>query len=388
MNTESRLMKRIWFAFKYFYRLFFIYLFRVFPIKTNKIVFTSFYGKFCNDIPRAIFDELEKDERIECVWIVNDKQVGTGIKVKKAKINSIKHIYHLSTARVWIDNSRKPLWTRKRKRQFYIQTWHGGLALKKVEKDAIDSLNKSYIKMAKNDSNMADLFLSETRVRTKNYLSAFWYSGDILTGRFLRNEKLDKDIKKNFYSDYHIDKDRKIVLYAPTFRNDYNESVFVFDFKKILLALERKFESKYLLCIKLHPNLSSHILNLKTCDSNVVDVTKYDDMQSLIKITDILITDFSGCMFDAFRNEKKVFLFAKDYEQYITNNRDLYLNITDLPSSFAKSETDLYTNIQNFDSKSYFSKVALFNERIGYYNNDGLKGCVEIIYGVLGIKNG
>ena len=62
------------------------------------------------------------------------------------KINSIASLYHLSTAKIWIDNCRKSPYITKRKKQYYIQTWHGAIGFKKIEKEAGKELKNNLLK--------------------------------------------------------------------------------------------------------------------------------------------------------------------------------------------------------------------------------------------------
>ena len=84
------------------------------------------------------------------------------------------------TAKVWVDSNRKEGYIRKRKGQFYIQTWHGGVPLKKIEGDCEEYLGEVYIQRAKWDSAMTDLYLSNGGFCTDMYRRAFWYTGEIL----------------------------------------------------------------------------------------------------------------------------------------------------------------------------------------------------------------
>mgnify|MGYP000015632013 FL=1 len=102
----------------------FMYLCRIFPI-TNKVVFSSFDGKNFGDDPKAIFDEMIKQGiETEYIWLLDDIKFDVPENVKLVKAFSILAIYHLATAKVWVDNCRKHAWTVKRKGQYYIQTWH------------------------------------------------------------------------------------------------------------------------------------------------------------------------------------------------------------------------------------------------------------------------
>ena len=109
------------------------------------------------------------------------------------RIGSIKWIYEVVTAKVWIDNSRKLRYVRKRKGQFYIQTWHGDIGMKKVEKDAIQSLPYEYVQAAKNDSKMADLFVAGNEWITQQYKNAFWYDGPVAKCGYPRRDILYRE---------------------------------------------------------------------------------------------------------------------------------------------------------------------------------------------------
>ena len=96
--------------------------FGFFPIKNNKVVFSSYYGKYYSDNPMYLFEAMaQKDMGLDYVWLLCDEKA----KINNARVvkkGSVKSLYELATAKVWVDNCRKPLWTRKRKKQYYVQT--------------------------------------------------------------------------------------------------------------------------------------------------------------------------------------------------------------------------------------------------------------------------
>ncbi|MFQ9037167.1 CDP-glycerol glycerophosphotransferase family protein [Hungatella sp.] len=157
------------------------YLFRVFPINNNKIVIASFGGKGYGSEGKAIADRLmEARNDLDIVWLVRNPDEKLPKDIRGIKFASIKAIYEQVTAKVWIDNRRKPGYVRKRRGQYYIHTWHGGgPCLKWVEKDASDTLPREYIEYAINDSKMANLMVSGSDWRTKNMRDSFWYDGEI-----------------------------------------------------------------------------------------------------------------------------------------------------------------------------------------------------------------
>lgn len=122
-------------------KTFMFYIFRICPIKKNKVVFTNYYGKGYGDNAKYIAEEIIKQNiRLDLVWLVNDLDYHVPNEIRKVKYDTIASIYEMVTAKVWIDNCRKQIYVRKRKSQFYIQTWHGDIGFKKVEKEAKKSL--------------------------------------------------------------------------------------------------------------------------------------------------------------------------------------------------------------------------------------------------------
>ena len=125
-----------------------MYLCRLFPIE-NKAVFMGFFGKSYSDNPRAIYEEmLNENIDMKYIWLMKEDSV----KIPNAivvKPLSFRGLFHQATARLWIDNCRKSAWIVKRKGQYYIQTWHGGIGVKKAEKDTENVLSMEYIEIGR-----------------------------------------------------------------------------------------------------------------------------------------------------------------------------------------------------------------------------------------------
>ena len=169
-------------------------IFGLLPLR-HVVVFSAFDGKMYGDNPRAIYEEmLSRNLPMKYVWLLRDTNTNVpGARVVKA--NSIASLYYLSTARLWVDCSRKREWVVKRKGQYYVQTWHGDLCLKKIEGDAEGALPQSYIQAAKHDSEIADLMLSGSRFSTNLMRRAFWYKGEIAETGMPKSDVFFKDKK-------------------------------------------------------------------------------------------------------------------------------------------------------------------------------------------------
>ncbi|MBR0230706.1 MAG: CDP-glycerol glycerophosphotransferase family protein [Clostridia bacterium] len=354
---------------------------RVFPIDKKKVVFSSFRGKY-NDSPRIISEALSRTGKAKQVWIVNEG-IDVPESITKAKPKSISSLYHLATARVWVDNSRKEIWVSKRKKQFYIQTWHGGVCIKKVEKDAEDRLPPVYVESAKNDSKMADIFVSEAEWRTRNYRSAFWYEGEIVKGGISRKQSIDEaHARKKVLDFFGINDNCHFVLYAPTFRNNHDLTCYDIDYHALINCLEKKYGGDWRIIIRLHPNISDSENHL-VYSEKVLNGSDYPILNELLAISDMLITDFSGCMFDAVRRKLKLVLYASDYDDYLKNERGLYFDLSNFPAPLAKNNSQLLDIVNSFDVKKYEEDCQKMIDQLGFYDVDATPLIVDRILSVI-----
>ena len=363
--------KFIWKVLKKIYRISCVKFFNIFPIKNNKIVFSNFSGKGYGDNSKYILEEINK-RKLKCdlVWVLKDKKdkEALPLNVRYVKYNSIKYFYDMCTAKVWVDNHRKIIDFNKRKEQYYIQTWHGGIAFKKIEKDAEDSLDQNYIKQAKHDSQMIDLMVSNSTFCTKMFKKAFWYNGEILECGSPRNDILiNNEIykSKNIKDKLKISNDIKIILYAPTFRKDEGIKYYNINFEKLVKELNEKYNKEWIVLLRLHPNIAHKSKELcEKASNNIIDVSNYGDMYELMLISDILITDYSSVMFEFSFASKPVFLYANDLDEYI-KDRGFYFDYNDLPYTIANNNEELINNITNFDNDIYQIKLKEFFDKIG-----------------------
>ena len=182
-----------------------MYICRICPVDQNKIVIMNYYGGGFGDNGKAVALKLrEKNSNVKIVWpaIASNCEKLPDF-CKYVKYRSLAYYYEMATAAVWVDNSRKAADIIKRKNQYYIQTWHGMVPLKRIEKDAQDSLSIGYLEDAKHDSEMANVFLSGCEFFTKLCKSSFFYEGEVLECgsprldiMFNQSEKSKQEIRK------------------------------------------------------------------------------------------------------------------------------------------------------------------------------------------------
>src|SRR5690625_297037 len=352
-----------------------IYICRMLPIKQNKVLFFSYYGAQYGCNPKYISKYLVENSQpntFDIVWAFIEPSSNTSNESsRKVKMMSLKYFYELCTAKVVITNYRTTDFFVKRKKQFYILTWHSSLRLKQIEKDAENVLPTSYIKMAKKDSAKCDLLLSGCQFSTNIFKSAFWYDGEIFeqgTPRndlfFWRNEQLRESVLKRL----NISIGKKVILYAPTFRSDNDLGVYNLDDLCVRQTLENKFGGDWVVLVKLHPHLISESGKLMG-GNNVVDVTKYDDIQELLMIADVLISDYSSLIFDFAITKRPCFLYVPDLQEYAKRERNLYFELNELPFINALSQEQLILEMKQFQPEKYEKDIDVFLKRIGSFEN-------------------
>lgn len=345
-------------------------LFRRLPIKRNRLLFINYYGKGYGCNPKYISEYICKHyaDKIEICWALNHNDVYIHLPYNTAPYASIKFLYYLATSKLICTNYRMTLDFVKRPNQIYFQTWHSSLRLKMIEADVTETLPKKYVEMAKHDSAQTDYVVAGCEMSANTFENSFWYKGNIIKCGTPRNDLLinaNYKLRQRILQKLNISGDKRIVLYAPTFREDKQLHYYDLNFNDLRDVLASRFGGEWQVLLRLHPHLSG--LGLKGKD--VVNVTNYDDIQELLLVSDVLVTDYSSLMFDFAITKRPVFLYAKDLEQYTKKERKLYFDIRKLPFLLAQSGSELIEEIQNFSETEYLDKLEEFNQRVGTYEN-------------------
>lgn len=342
-------------------------VFSIFKINNNKIIVINYSGKGYWDSPKYISNELIK-HNYKIYWATKlwyKESLPKGINY--VKHNSIKYLYHLATSKIWINNCRFEYGIRKRRKQFYIQTRHACLSLKKVESAVEKKLLSLYVRWAKNDSKMANIFMSNSSYCTNFYKKYFRYDGTILEYWCPRNDiiinndsKSIEKVKKHFW----ISLEEKIVLYAPTFRVDGSLDAYNINYNTLLNTLEKKLGGKWKLLIRLHPNVSNLSNQLLWYNKNIINASDYPDMQELLVATNFLITDYSSCILDYAISRKPWIIYASDIKEY-KKDRDFEIKLEDTPFQIATNNEELKEIIDNYNITKYEKEVNKFYAKIG-----------------------
>ncbi len=341
-------------------------LYRKLPIKRNRIVFLSCLGKnyACN--PRYLCEYLAKNypNQFDLVWIYDQhytKKPTLPQGVRAVPYFTYEALRTIATSRFIVSNTRisPDFFFEKRPTQIYIQTWHSSLRLKCIERDA--NLDLEYEKSAIEDSNKIDVIFSGGGFSTQIFRNSFWYdNGLIIDSGTPRIDWLlnAKQHTEQILTKAKLSTDFNYILYAPTFRKGDCTEAYNIDFNTLCHSLQQKTGQTWKVLYRLHPNLKGTVV-IDNSDT-VIDMTDYDDIQELLVVANLLITDYSSSMFDAAFCSLPCILYASDLDNYIAKERRLYFNIHDLPFPLAQTNEQLQGIIKTFNIESYRTKVQEF----------------------------
>ena len=346
------------------------------PIKRGRVVCWAYNFQQYSCNPRYLTEHLHKhNPEFEIYWVfrkrVNTSELPDGVKA--VRFRTWEYLRLMASAEFLLTNARTDPWRiywHKRKGQKYAMLWHAGVALKRIEADAADKLSFSYIQRAKADSKVCDLMISGCDMQTRLQRERFWYDGEILERGIPRNDIFfdtahHAQLRSHIAKHYDIDSQSRIVLYAPTFRVDHSTEPYTINWDKVMPYISHMLGGdKVAVLVRMHPNLigkvdTSHLVDFE----GVRDATRYHDMQELLSVADMLITDYSSSMFDFAMQGRPCLLYATDADAY---DRGFYFNLRELPFPLAENQEQLIETIEHFDNEAYTSRLnAFFTERIG-----------------------
>lgn len=356
---------------------------KVLPIRKNVIVFQSNVGRNYTGNPKSIYEEMvakKLDQRFRCYYILDNPHQTIPGNGKTVRNSRFFYYYLMAVAGIWISDARFPNYIIKRKGVTFLQTWHG-TPLKKLALD-MDSLSmadegtlEEYQENFRRSSKTWDYLIAQNEFSSQIFKRAFDFHGTMLEIGYPRNDVLFRknnpecivELKKKL----GIPLDKKVLLYAPTWRDDayYDKSSYKFvsplDFKKVKDALS----SDYIMIVKYH-------YMVKEC----IDWSIYDgfyrvfdnsyDIADLYLVSDMLITDYSSVMFDYSLLKRPMLFYAYDLEQYKNTLRGFYFDFEkEAPGPIFTTTEEFITQVINYEPNSYKDKYELFDKKYHSYES-------------------
>lgn len=347
------------------------------PINDKTIMFESFLGKNMSDSPKYIYKYLSENYpgKFKFVWVFNDKRDDLPEDIIQVKRFSLKHLYYIATSKFWVSNMRQPKWYTKRDEQIFLSCWHG-TPLKRLvfDMDEVHSASKTYKQDFYEQSRKWDYLISANRYSTDIFKSAFLFDNPILELGYPRNDLLhapNKDeISNQLKEKLGIPKDKKVVCYCPTWRDDeyYKPGKYKFKLALDLKRLHEELGDEYFFILRTHYFIADSI-DVEGLEGFVYNASKYDDVTELYLISDVLITDYSSVFFDYANLKRPMLFFTYDLEKYRDTLRGFYLDLEkDCPGPIIKTNTELIEKLKDFEKlrEDYKDQLDEFYNRFCY----------------------
>lgn len=375
------------------------YYYLFYKVDDKTIFFESFGGASASCSPKAIYNYLieNKDYKdYKFIWAFKNPEKDHLIKRNKnliiVKSKSKDYYKYLSKSKYWIVNSLLDLSVIKKKNQIYVQCWHG-TPLKKLRCDitvtgSVLNTKEEVIKRNNLDVAKIDYFISPSKYSTEKFTSAFNLKNlnkenIIIEKGYPRNDKLINytqndinDIKEKL----NIKTNKKIILYAPTFRDDEHKSGLGYTYKLNIDfdKLKKELGKDYVILFRAHYFIANSFDFNKYKDF-VYNVSDYDDINDLYIISDLLITDYSSVFFDYAILKRPILFYMYDYKNYKTKLRDFYLDLKELPGPIIEKQEDLVKDIKQIDKvfNKYKEYYQTFNKKFNPYE-DG-KSSIRVV---------
>ena len=346
------------------------------------IIFASFGGRKFDDSPKVIYEAMLLDHRFDdfkLVWAFISPDDYTMPRGEKVRIDTFLYYKTLLRARVWVTNSSM---TRGLNitgiHTFELNSWHGS-AIKKMGED-INEGNKSFaIKSSKNNPGV---MLAQSEYDVEVFTKAFQMRKEQFRIVGLpRNDELAhvtqniQDEKKQLLG---IQANKKVILYAPTFREyDKDSGNNVVLIHPINLTLwQEQLGNDYVLLFRAHYEVAK-VMGIKDNDF-VKNVSSYSNLNDLMIASDMLISDYSSIFFDYSILGKPMLSYCYDYDKY-AQKRGMYFDIRDyLPN--ADNENDLIKLIKNTNITIECSATMMFQEKFVSEYGFAAKESLDIIY--------
>lgn len=347
-------------------------------IDPSLILFTSFSGKQYNDSPKAIYEYLRSlpaGKNFNYVWAFEQPELFPEVDCEKIKIDTWRYFITTLKAKYWVTSVNIERGLKYKKREtFYLNTWHGasinvvGNAVAGRNDFRWDHINRFCI-----SGNYEKFFVErDFCVKPENLLLSGLPRNDELYDVTL--DKI-KSLRKKF----NVPEDKKVILYAPTWREsiDGGSSCNLrppIDLEK----WKKRLGNDYVVFIRAHVN-TREMLGIKY-DDVIRNGSDHPAVNDLMIMADYLISDYSSIIMDYCILERPIICFGYDYEEYNKVRGGFYFDLNkEIPSGVCHTEDDVLDYILKSDYATECEKVKKFKDSHIEFGGQATKVCVEEI---------
>lgn len=380
-------------AIRFLYKL----TYRMIPCDAKTILFISFHGKGYSDNPKALFEYMQTQSKYNgyrYIWAIKH-HTQKNIKIENAKVIeyfSLSYFYYLARSKYWFVNCKLPNYVLKKPSQVYLQTWHG-TPLKRLAHDievpegttfyrskmSFEQMKETY----DNDVQKYNYMISSNPFSSTVFQSAFRINKErLLESGYPRMDTLIHTKQEQILQrkkELGIPLDKKVILYAPTWRdNSFVQKGYTFHLQVDFGLWEKYLKEEYVVIFKPH-YLIINDFDIAAYKGFVYEAKAESDISELYTMSDVLITDYSSAFFDYAILRRPIYFYMFDKEEYAQELRGFYFDIEKtLPGDIIVKEEDLLATITK---KTYdYAKLDAFNEEFNAWNDgESSKKVLDIV---------
>ena len=377
INLVIKKIRYIWYKIKY-------------KMDDETILFEAFGGRNYTCSPKAIYEKMlsmPQFKNFKFVWAFLDADIHDVKEDKRTTIvksKSKEYYKYCSIAKYWIVNSIMEESLTKKKGQVYVQCWHG-TPIKKLRCDIeVDGSVLNTIKEIRKrndiDAKRFDYFISPSKYCTEKFISAFNLKklnkeNIIIEKGYPRNDFLFNKTQKDITlikEKLKIPINKKVIFYLPTFRDNQHTSGigYTYELQIDFDRLRKAIGDEYVVLFSPHYFIANSI-DLSKYEGFVINVARYDEINELYLVSDIIMTDYSSVFFDFANLKRPIVFYMYDYDLYQSRLRDFYISLDELPGPITRTQEELEKCIINIETEfpKYERKYEDFNKKYNYLDD-------------------
>ncbi len=344
-------------------------------VKDNYIIFYSSRNRIDGN-PKAIYLYMKKNynNQYKYKYIMNKNTDNNCVsKEDICYYKTLKGYYYIACSKYWVLSDSVTTLLKKKKNQLYLQTFHGHGPVKRggLEIDAFKN-KKEFQSGIMEHVKLWDVYISMCKKDEEHIINSTGYNNHIYrlgiasTDKIVESKKTSKKEILRLKEKYSIPKDKRVILYAPTYR----EKLLNKENIDIKIDLLRKLKDCVIL-VRLHPLLNSKIDKRIFENSNFINVCDVPDIVDLYPIVDILISDYSAAIYEFALTDKEILLYPYDYEEYDEFPGYIIDYHKVMPGPICHTEKELYDVLKNEKEsfKNYPNRLKKFNKEFNYLND-------------------
>ena len=325
----------------------------------DEVLFESYESRAYGDNARAIYEELRRRvPGLPCRWMVVDGQTALPDGLQPVRRYGRDHFEALARARYVVVPNYRPMepWFETPDAQVVVQTWHGApfkrIALDNPRWDAMTT--QRYTEMIKGESARWDYLVSPNPPSSHILRGAFGFEGELLETGYPRTDVFHAPDREERAAAVRrslgLDADVRVVLYAPTMRDDhrYSGNRYSLDMQLDLEAARRELADDHVLLVRRHAKVVDSVPGVD--GSFALDVSSWPDVNELLLATDILVSDYSSLMFDFAVTGRPMLFFSYDLADYRDRLRGFYFDPERQPGPHLATSAEVVAAIRDIDA--------------------------------------